>query len=149
MQPTHATSDKSYAEKRIGPERIRGAYAWKTLLNNGARLALGSDFPVEGINPLHSFYAAITRLDANGTSPQGEGGWYPDERLSREEALRGMTIDAAYASIQEDILGTLTPGKRADIVVLEKDIMKILPAEILMTTVRATIVDGAIVYGKL
>ncbi|KAG8908920.1 hypothetical protein FRB99_000023 [Tulasnella sp. 403] len=149
VQPTHATSDMAYAEKRLGQQRIRGAYAWKTLIRHGARLALGSDFPVEGIDPLLGFYAAATRLDVNGRSPHGDGGWYPEERLSREEALHGMTLGAAYAGYQEDIIGSLTPGKRADIVVLDKDIMRIPYGDILGTKVSATIVDGTIAFGQL
>lgn len=149
IQPTHCTSDMSYAETRLGPERIKGAYAWQSLIRNGAYLVTGSDFPVEGINPLLGFYAAVTRLDVNGESPHGPGGWFPDERLTREQALHGMTLGAAYAGYQEDIIGSLTPGKRADLVVLDKDIMQVPPAEILNTKVKATIVDGKLFYGKL
>ncbi|KAG8947813.1 hypothetical protein FRC04_010299 [Tulasnella sp. 424] len=149
VQPTHCTSDMSYAETRLGPERIKGAYAWQSLIRNGAYLVTGSDFPVEGINPLLGFYAAVTRLDLNGESPHGPGGWFPDERLTREQALHGMTLGAAYAGNQEDIIGSLTPGKRADLVVLDKDIMQVPPAEILNTKVKATIVDGKFFYGKL
>ncbi|KAG8901634.1 hypothetical protein FRC01_009794, partial [Tulasnella sp. 417] len=149
VQPTHCTSDMSYAETRLGPERIKGAYAWQSLIRNGAHFATGSDFPVEGINPLLGFYAAVTRLDENGESPHGPGGWFPDERLTREQALYGMTLGAAYAGHQEDIIGSLTPGKRADLVVLDKDIMQVPPAEILKTKVKVTIVDGNVFYGKL
>ncbi|KAG8864034.1 hypothetical protein FRB96_006907 [Tulasnella sp. 330] len=149
VQPTHATSDMSYAEDRLGPKRIKGAYAWQTLKKNGAPLALGSDFPVEGIDPLLGFYAAITRLDLEGHSPHGDGGWFPEQRLSREEALHGMTLGAAYAAYQEEIIGSLTPGKRADIVILDKDIMRVQPSDILLTKVKATIVDGRLVYGRI
>lgn len=149
VQPTHCTSDMSYAETRLGPERIKGAYAWQSFIRNGAHLATGSDFPVEGINPLLGFYSAVTRLDEKGESPHGPGGWFPDERLTREQALHGMTLGAAYAGHQEDIIGSLTPGKRADLVILDRDIMRVPPAEILKVNVKATIVDGKVVYGKL
>ncbi|GBD01584.1 N-substituted formamide deformylase [bacterium HR18] len=143
MQPTHAISDMYWAEDRLGPERVRGAYAWRTLLRHGARLAFGSDFPVESPNPLLGFYAAVTRQDAQGWPP---GGWYPEERLTREEALRAFTLGAAYAAFQEDELGSLTPGKYADFVVLSQDIMTIPPEEILQTQVLATFVGGQCVF---
>ncbi|KAG9042408.1 hypothetical protein FS837_010907 [Tulasnella sp. UAMH 9824] len=149
VQPTHCTSDMSYAETRLGPERIKGAYAWQSLIRNGANFTTGSDFPVEGINPLLGFYAAVTRLDEKGESPHGPGGWFPDERLTREQALYGMTLGAAYAGHQEDIIGSLTPGKRADLVILDNDIMQVPPAEILKTNVKVTILDGTVYYGKL
>ncbi|HYE95564.1 MAG TPA: amidohydrolase, partial [Rubricoccaceae bacterium] len=143
VQPTHATSDMPWAEDRVGPERIRGAYAWRTLLDGGARLALGSDFPVEHVNPLLGFYAAVTRQDAEGNPP---GGWYPDQRLTREEALRGFTLDAAYAGFMEEEVGSLEVGKRADFVLLSRDIMVVPPAEILQTEVVATYLDGEAIY---
>ena len=146
MQPTHATSDMPWAEDRVGPDRIRGAYAWRTFLDSGARLALGSDFPVEEVDPLLGFYAAVTRQDAEG---QPEGGWYPDQRLTRAEALRGFTLDAAYAAFMEDEVGSLEPGKRADFVVLSRDIMTVPAPEILETEVVATFLDGAPIYGGL
>ncbi|KAG8931837.1 hypothetical protein FRC02_002072 [Tulasnella sp. 418] len=149
VQPTHATSDMSYAEHRIGPDRIKGAYAWRTLINHNVTLALGSDFPVEGINPLLGFYAAVTRLDTEGNSPHGPGGWFPEQRLTRIEALRGMTLGPAFASFQEDTLGSLTVGKRADIVILDRDIMQVPAWEILKAKVKATIVDGQLAYGKV
>ncbi|KZT51398.1 hypothetical protein CALCODRAFT_460505 [Calocera cornea HHB12733] len=149
VQPTHATSDMGYAEQRLGPERIKGAYAWRSLVENGARLALGSDFPVEGINPLLGFYAAVTRLRPDGTSPHGPGGWYPAQALSRQEALHGLTLGAAYAAFQETQLGSLRVGKRADLVVLDQDIMTVPLERILRTRVRATIVDGRVGWGKV
>ncbi|KAG8970115.1 hypothetical protein FRC03_011133 [Tulasnella sp. 419] len=112
-------------------------------------LALGSDFPVEGINPLLGFYAAVTRLDTEGNSPHGPGGWFPEQRLTRIEALRGMTLGPAFASFQEDTLGSLTVGKRADIVILDRDIMQVPAGEILKAKVKATIVDGQLAYGKV
>lgn len=149
VQPTHAISDMLYAEDRLGPLRIRELYAFRSILDSGARLTLGSDFPVESMNPLSGFYAAISRLSPKGDSPHGPNGWFPEQRLTREEALRGMTIDPAYASFTEDILGSLEAGKFADFVVLSKDIMTVPVSEILSTEVIATAIDGKVVYGKL
>jgi predicted amidohydrolase YtcJ len=146
VQPTHATSDMPWAETRVGPDRIRGAYAWRAFLDSGARLVLGSDFPVERVDPILGFYAAVTRQDAEGMP---EGGWYPDERLTREEALRGFTLDAAYAGFMEDEVGSLTPGKRADFVVLTQDLMTVPDEHILDTRVVATFLDGRAIYGGL
>ncbi|KAH7915226.1 amidohydrolase family-domain-containing protein [Hygrophoropsis aurantiaca] len=149
VQPTHAISDMWYAEDRLGPQRVKGLYAFRSLLDNGARLTLGSDFPVEDMNPLAGFYAAITRLSPDGRSPHGSGGWFPEQRLTRQEALRGMTIDPAYASFTEDTLGSLVPGKRADYVVLSQDIMTVPADQILSTQVDATVIDGQPVFGKI
>ncbi|KAF5371769.1 hypothetical protein D9758_003581 [Tetrapyrgos nigripes] len=149
IQPTHVTDDMWYGEQRLGSVRVRGLYAYREMISGGARITLGSDIPVENINPLEGFYAAITRTDKDGKSPHGPGGWFPDQKLTRTEALRGMTIDPAYASFSEDILGSLEPGKKADYVVLSKDIMTIEPQEILDVKVLATILDGKVVYGQL
>lgn len=151
VQPTHATSDMWYAEDRLGPKRILGAYAYRALLNASSNrvLPLGSDFPVEGINPLLGFYAAVSRLSVKGDSPHGSGGWYPSERLTRAEALKGMTLDAAYASFSEDILGSLSIGKKADFVVLDRDIMTVPMDDILGAKVTATVIDGEVEYGNL
>ncbi|KAK7039215.1 hypothetical protein VNI00_010120 [Paramarasmius palmivorus] len=151
VQPTHATSDMWYAETRLGPERIKGAYAYQTQLKNSQKnvLPLGSDFPVEGVNPLLGFYASVSRLSVDGTSPHGSDGWYSKERLTREQALKGMTLDAAYASFTENELGSLEKGKKADFVVLDKDIMIVPFEEILQARVQATVIDGKVVYGKL
>ncbi len=143
MQPTHATSDMYWAEDRVGSERIHGAYAWRSYLNHGVRVAFGSDFPVERVDPLLGFYAAVTRQDADGWP---EGGWYPEERVTREEALRGFTLDAAYAAFQEDELGSIEAGKWADFVILADDIMTISAEKILDTHVVATYVGGREVY---
>lgn len=143
MQPTHATSDMYWAEDRVGSERLQGAYAWQTFLDYGVRVAFGSDFPVEDVNPLLGFYAAVTRQDAEGWPP---GGWLPHQRVSRLEALRGFTIDAAYAAFQEHEVGSLEAGKYADFVVLSDDILTIPPEQILNTRVIATYLSGERIY---
>jgi len=149
IQPTHAISDMWYAQNRLGPERVKGLYAFRSLIDSGARITLGSDFPVETMNPLAGFYAAITRKSPDGKSPHGPGGWFPEQRLTRQEALRGMTIDPAYASFTETTLGSLEVGKRADFTVLSQDIMTIAEDEILSTMVDATVIDGKPVYGTI
>lgn len=139
MQPTHATSDMPWAETRVGPERIKGAYAWQRLLGSGARLALGSDFPVESVDPRLGLHAAVTRQDAAG---QPVGGWYPDQRLSALEALRGFTSDAAFAGFADADVGMLKPGMKADFVVLEADPLTVAPATLRTLGIRSTWVDG-------
>lgn len=139
MQPTHATSDKNMAEDRIGKERMKGAYAWKTLLNSGIALPLGSDFPVELANPFYGLHAAVTRQDRNN---QPVKGWYAHEALTIEQAFKGFTLDAAYAGHMEDTLGTLTPGKWADFILVDQDIFTIDPKDIWKTKVHATFVAG-------
>lgn len=144
MQPAHATSDMPWAAARIGDSRIEeGAYVWRTLLDSGAVIASGSDFPVEETNPMLGLYAAITRQTPAGRPP---GGWTPAQRMTREEALASFTRHAAYASHAETQTGSIEVGKLADLVVLSKDIMRVPPREILTTTVRMTIVGGAVVY---
>lgn len=146
MQPTHATSDMPWAATRLGEARVEeGAYVWRKLLDAGAVIASGSDFPVEDANPLLGFYAAITRQDATG---KPAGGWTPSQRMTREEALASFTRQAAFASHAETLTGSIEPGKLADLVVLSRDIMRIAPREILTTTVRMTIVGGEIVYQR-
>ncbi|KAI0790696.1 amidohydrolase family-domain-containing protein [Abortiporus biennis] len=149
VQPTHAISDMWFGEDRLGPERVKGLYAFRSILDHGARITLGSDFPVEDMNPLAGFYAAITRLSPDGKSPHGPGGWFPEQRMTREEALQGMTLDPAYASFSEDILGSITIGKRADFVVFSQDIMNAPTQKILETKVLATVIDGQVVYGGI
>ena len=143
MQPTHATSDMPWAGDRVGPQRINGAYAWRQLRDSGARLALGSDFPVESVDPRLGLYAATTRADVHG---QPVGGWHPQEKLTAFEALRGFTLDAAYAGFAEDQVGSLEVGKRADFVLLAQDPLAIEPAGLPALTVQATYVDGRAVY---
>ena len=143
MQPTHATSDMYWVEERLGPERVIYAYAWRSLLDSGARLALGSDFPVEQVNPMLGIHAAVTRQDTKGWPP---GGWYPQEALSREEAVRGFTLDAAYSGFMEKSVGSLESGKRADFIVLDQNIFEIEAAEIAGVKVLQTWLDGELVY---
>lgn len=145
MQATHATSDMPWAEARLGHERARGAYAWQALLKSGARLANGSDFPVEAVNPLWGFYASLTRQDHAG---RPVGGWFADQRLSRDAALRSFTLDAAYAAFEERDKGSLEPGKFADFILLSRDIMTIPPAELLQTEVVRTVVGGQTVWER-
>jgi predicted amidohydrolase YtcJ len=143
MQPTHATSDMYWAEDRVGPDRIRGAYAWRRFIEQGSTLALGSDFPVEAVDPLWGVYAAATRQDHDG---RPDGGWYPEQRLTIMEAVRGFTVGAAHAEFAEGDRGRLVEGMRADVVVLDRNIMELPPAEILAAAVLYTIVDGDVVY---
>lgn len=143
MQPIHATSDMVLAE-RYWAGREDGAYAWRSLLDTGARLAFGSDAPVESMDPLVGIHAAVTRQRADG---QPEGGWYPQQRLSVAEAVHGYTLGAAYASGEENDKGSISVGKLADLVVLSQDIFGILPQEILNTRVVATVFDGRVVHG--
>jgi predicted amidohydrolase YtcJ len=143
MQPTHQTSDMRWAEARVGPQRIRGAYAWRSLLNTGVVIPSGTDFPVEEVNPLLTFHAAVTRQDPTNWPV---GGWYPEQKMTREEALQSMTIWPAYAGFQESMLGSLTPGKYADFVVLDRDIMRAPDTEILATRVVSTWIGGKRVY---
>ena len=143
MQPTHQTSDMRWAEARVGPQRIRGAYAWRSLLNTGVVIPSGTDFPVEEVNPLLTFHAAITRQDPTNWP---EGGWFPEQKMTREEALQSMTIWPAFAAFQESVMGSLTPGKYADFVVLDRDIMRIPDTEILATRVVSTWIGGKRVY---
>ena len=145
IQPTHATSDWIWAEARLGKDRIKGAYAWRTLLKAGARLAGGSDFPVESENPLLGVWAAVTREETNGKPP---GGWRPEEGLGRSEALRLYTSDNAYAEFAEKRRGRIEPGFDADFTVLDREIFAPgTPAgEILKAKVVMTVVGGEIVY---
>ncbi len=145
MQPTHCTSDMPWVPARIGQKRTTdGAYVWQKLMKSGVVLASGSDFPVEQPNPMLGLYAAITRQDVNGNPP---GGWAPDQRMTRMEALKSFTINAAYAAHMEKELGTLEAGKLADLVVLSGDVMTEPVKNILTTTVTKTMVGGRWIYG--
>jgi predicted amidohydrolase YtcJ len=143
IQATHCTSDMGWAEARVGPDRIKGAYAYHTLLGQLGWLPNGTDFPVEKIDPLLTFYASVFRVDANG-NPQG--GWHIDEGLTREETLRSMTIWAAKASFEENEKGSIEPGKRADFIILDTDLMSASQKEIQNAKVLNTWVGGEQVY---
>jgi predicted amidohydrolase YtcJ len=127
------------AEDRLGSERIKGAYAWRKFKNAGVRLAGGSDFPVEVANPFYGLYAAVTRKTRDGNPPNG---WYPQEKLTREEALRLFTVDAAYASHMEDKVGSLQPGQWADFILIDRDYFSVPEDQIDDTRVIATFVAG-------
>ena len=143
FQPTHATSDMPWAPARLGPERTRFAYAWRSLLDSGAHVAFGSDFPVEDPNPLLGLYAARTRADASG---QPQGGWMPEQKISGDEALAGFTKGAAWAAFADERRGQLKPGFDADFVVLPLDPVSDAPAGLLTAKVQVTVVDGVDVY---
>lgn len=143
MQPIHATSDAPWVIRRLGESRAQeGAYVWRKLLDSGAVVASGTDAPVEDIDPIRNFYAAVSRRMKDGNS------FYPDQCMSREEALRSLTLACAYAAFEEKEKGSLTPGKLADITVLSRDIMTVPSAEILQTNVVYTIVDGEVAYSS-
>lgn len=143
MQPTHATSDMPWAEQRLGAARLKGAYAWQRFIQEKVPLAFGSDFPVEQVNPMLGLYAAVTRQDLKGQPP---GGWMPDQRVSRIQALAGFTRGGAYASFMEDQVGALKPGMRADFVLLNADPMTVPPRQIADLKPLSTWVDGKVVY---
>ena len=145
MQPTHATSDMPWAETRVGRERLRGAYAWRTLLSSGAVMAFGSDFPVESVDPVTGLYAAVTRQDADGKPP---GGWMPEQAITLDEALHGFTTGAAYAAFDEKDAGQLKVGMRADITLLDRDITGSPAKTLLETRAKYTIVRGRVVYER-
>ena len=140
VQPTHATSDMYWAEDRLG-ERVKGAYAYKTLLNKAGTIALGTDFPVENVSPFLTFYAAVARMDTSGYP---KGGFQMDEALSREEALKGMTIWAAYSNFEEDEKGSIEPGKFADFVIYDKDMMTVPVEEIPTIRAEQTFISGIV-----
>jgi hypothetical protein len=145
MQPTHETTDMRWAEQRLGPGRSRGAYAWHSMLQNKVRLAFGTDFPVETLNPMRGLYACVTR-----ELPEGgpKGGWEPQEKISIDDCITAYTQGSAYAEFQEDRKGQIISGKLADIVVLSNDVTKAAPAEILNTHATMTIVGGRVVFEK-
>jgi len=143
MQASHQTSDMYWIGKRLGPTRLFGAYAWQSLLQTGVVIPNGSDFPVEQVNPLISFHSAIARQDARDWPA---GGWFPAQKMSREDALRSMTIWPAYAGFQEQSMGSITVGKYADFVILDMDIMRVPVEMVLQARVRSTYVGGKSVY---
>jgi len=145
MQGIHCPSDRPWAPKRLGEARVaEGAYAWRKLLDAGARILNGTDAPVEDVSPIQNFHATVTRQDASGQPP---GGFDPDQKLSRAEALRTMTLDAAYGSFAESEKGSIAVGKLADLVVLSRDILSVPDDAIMGTEVLATIVDGRVMFG--
>jgi predicted amidohydrolase YtcJ len=145
MQAVHQTSDMYWAPTRLGYSRTLGAYAWRSLLNTGVIIPNGSDFPVERTNPLYSFHAAVSRKDDNSWPP---GGWFPEQAMTRDEALKSMTIWPAYAGFQEKELGSLSIGKLADFVILDRDIMTVPDSDILGTAVLATYIGGRAVFER-
>jgi predicted amidohydrolase YtcJ len=145
MQPTHQTSDRLMAEKRLGPNRLPGAYAWQSVLKSGARLAFGSDFPVESPNPFPGLAAAVSRQDMNG---EPQGGWIPSERLTLAQALDAFTRGAAYAGFAEDRIGALEPGKWADFILVDRDPTKVDPRALGRTEVVETWIAGKKVWER-
>jgi predicted amidohydrolase YtcJ len=145
VQPTHATSDMYWAGERLGAERLKGAYAYQDLLKQNGWLVLGTDFPVENIDPMLTFYAATIRKDSKGWP---EKGFQTENALSREQALRGMTIWAAKGNFEEKEKGSLEVGKFADFIILDQDIIKAAPADLLKTKVLSTYVNGEKVYQR-
>jgi len=143
MQTSHQASDMAWAEEHLGAERVGGAFAWRSLLDTGVTIANGTDCPIEPLDPMNTFHAAVTRQDADGNPPNG---WHPEQRMTRDEALKSMTLWAARAGFQERELGSIAPGKYADFVVLDRDIMSIPHDEILSTKVLATYFAGRPVY---
>lgn len=145
MQPSHASDDMRWADARLGPGRVDGAYAWQWFLERNVALAFGSDFPVEIVNPFWGIYAGITRQDDKEKPP---GGWHPAQRLSLDETLRGFTAGAAWAAFEEERLGVLSPGLRADLVLVDRDLFKVPPRNLLESRVVTTIIDGQVVYDR-
>ena len=143
MQPTHCTSDMRWAGDRLGPERLEGAYAWRSVLDSGAYIAGGSDFPVEDANPFHGIHAAVTRRPREGDDP----GWQPSQRMTREEAVRSFTIWNARSIGRETDQGSLEPGRRADLIALSNDVFTCVEEKIAGITPTLTMVDGEVVAG--
>jgi hypothetical protein len=145
MQPTHATSDKNMAGDRLGVARLRGAYAWRSFVDQGSRIVGGSDFPVELANPFHGLHAAVTRQDQQN---QPVGGWLPAQKLNITEALRSFTVDAAFGAYQEKTMGSLQPGMWADFILLDRDPVKGPAEQIWQTQVQQTYVAGKLLYQR-
>jgi predicted amidohydrolase YtcJ len=145
MQPYHAIDDGRWAEKRIGPVRAKGAYAFRSLLDAGAVLAFGSDWPVAPMDPLMGIYAAVTRRTLDGKHPDG---WIPEQRISVQEAIKAFTLGSAYASFDEQTKGSIEPGKVADMVVLSDDILAMKPEKLMDVKVDMTVFDGRVIYER-
>jgi hypothetical protein len=145
MQPLHATEDMHFAEARLGPERMKGAYAWRTLLEHDVVVATGTDYSVSPYNPFYTLHAAVTRQDRENNPP---GGWFPEEAMTREEALHAATMAGAYAMHAEDILGSIEAGKLADFVVIPVDYMRIPAEDIWKITPDMTVIGGEVVYTR-
>jgi predicted amidohydrolase YtcJ len=143
MQTTHQISDMAWAGTLLGPERVKGAYAWRSILDTGVIIANGTDAPVEPVNTLRTYHAAISRQNEQNLPA---GGWYPDQRMTRDEALKSMTIWAARANFQEEHIGSIMPGKYADFVIMDRDWMTIAPQDIMATKILATYFNGGEVY---
>ena len=145
MQPFHAIDDGRWCDKRIGKERSKGTYAFRSLLEAGATLAFGTDWTVAPLNPMISIYAAVTRRTLDDKNPDG---WVPEQKISVEEAVHAYTVGSAYAEFAEKVKGTVTSGKLADIVILDKNIFEIDPVQIQNAKVVLTIMDGRVVCEK-
>jgi predicted amidohydrolase YtcJ len=145
MQPSHLLDDERWATDRLGPDRVKGAYAWHTLQQGGAHLAFGTDYPVESINPLRGLYACVTR-ELPGGGPAG--GWHPEEKLAMADCIRNYTVGSAFAQFEDQRKGTLAPGMVADIVVFPEDITRMPGKDLLHTPVAITITGGRIVYQR-
>ncbi|HSU53411.1 MAG TPA: amidohydrolase family protein, partial [Candidatus Dormibacteraeota bacterium] len=143
MQPYHCADDGRWCDKRIGPARSKGTYAFRSLLDSGAILAFGSDWTVAPLNPMEGLKAAVTRQTLDGKHPDG---WHAEQKITLDEAIHAFTVGSAYAEFAEHVKGSLTPGKLADIVMLDRDVYKIAPSEIDQGRVVLTIVDGKVVY---
>ena len=145
MQPYHCIDDGRWAEKRIGRERAKGTYAFRSLLDAGAVLAFGSDWSVAPLDPVMGIYAAVTRRTLDGKHPSG---WVPEQKITVEEAVRAFTVGSAYAEFADGVKGTLAPGMLADLVILTEDIFRIDPAAIERVRVKMTVVNGRVVFEK-
>jgi predicted amidohydrolase YtcJ len=146
MQPTHCITDKRFAEKRIGLERCRGAYAWRRLMDAGARIAFGTDYGVEPLDPLEGLYAAVTRKDRAGEPGDG---WFPDQKLTMEEAIELYTLGSAYAEFMEDRKGMIKEGYLGDVVMFDTNLMTVPPDQIMSAKVEYTVVGGKVVYSRI
>jgi predicted amidohydrolase YtcJ len=143
MQPYHAADDGRWCDKRIGPERSKGTYAFRSLLEAGAVLAFGSDWTVAPLNPLEGIKAAVTRQTLDGKHPDG---WVPEQKITLDQAIRAYTVGSAYAEFADQVKGGITPGKLADLVMLDRDLYRINPAEIDQARVVLTVMAGHIVW---